>query len=290
MTRAARLLGFAALLLTACAKTAGTSASPQRAVGTVLPIAPSPPPRGAPLFPNTKWPGFGGYVLTIAPDTAILSGNAGGVIAIDKSTGKPRWRNRRVCEKADAAAVIGSNVYVGCVGGQIARLNSTNGNLLASSAVGMYGINAIVAAGARAIVVEGYNDGSHITMQAALLRSETLSPISSGDMTDNSFLGTIGDRAYFDDFCCNGRADTYLPATVYYIALSDGTESPKVDLTPDAQSPFGAAAACRPRIVELPNRQIFLRTGRAHYVPIRHHGPEESAGTDANALKPLLWR
>jgi hypothetical protein len=72
--------------------------------------------------------------------------------------------------------------------------------------------------------------------QLSILDSTTLKPIVKHLMTDSTFLGVIGDRAYIDDWCCFGRPDAYAPATIYWISLKDGTESKHVDLAPDPQS------------------------------------------------------
>ena len=100
----------------------------------------------------------------------------------------------------------------------------------------MYQIQSIEPAGAHAIAVFGYTDGAALQNQLAILNSTTLKPIVAHAMGDSTFLGVIGDRAYIDDWCCNGRTDQYSPATIYSVSLKDGTGSKHVDLAPDEQS------------------------------------------------------
>jgi hypothetical protein len=117
--------------------------------------------------------------------------------------------------------------------------------VLAVRNVSMDGIITIAPAGASALVVTGFNGGAHLRSGLTILHKRTLRLITAGVLSDSTFLGVIGDRAYIDDWCCNGRADVYQPATIYSISLKDGFESKHVDLTPDPEShpgdvqPFG---------------------------------------------------
>lgn len=140
----------------------------------------------------------------------------------------------RACQYAQAKNTIDGKLYIGCSEGNIVALDA-RGNVIASGNVPMYGINAIVPAGESAIAVFGVNDGAALRDELSLLRATTLKPIVQHFMTDSTFLGVIGDRAYIDDWCCNGRADVYQPATIYWISLRDGTESQHIDLAPDPQ-------------------------------------------------------
>jgi hypothetical protein len=100
----------------------------------------------------------------------------------------------------------------------------------------MDGINALEPAGNATIAVLGFNDGATLTSGLTFLSAQTLHPISSHAMSDSTFLGVIGDRAYIDDWCCNGRSDVYEPATIYSISLKDGSASEGVNLAPDPQA------------------------------------------------------
>ena len=93
-----------------------------------------------------------------------------------------------------------------------------------------------VPAGTDAIAVSGMNDGAALRGELSLLRATTLKPVVQHPMSDSSFLGVIGDRAYIDDWCCNGRGDTYQPATIYSVSLKDGSESQHTDLAPDPEA------------------------------------------------------
>jgi len=106
----------------------------------------------------------------------------------------------------------------------------------------MYDILSIAPAGTHAIAVFGYTDGATLQNQLSILDATTLKPIVKRAMSDSTFLGVIGDRAYIDDWCCNGRTDQYSPATIYSVSLKDGTESEHVDLAPDPESHPGNMA------------------------------------------------
>jgi hypothetical protein len=136
------------------------------------------------------------------------------------------------CQNAQAESTIRGTLYIACSEGNIVAFNPQR-RLLASGHVPMYGILSIVPAGPNAIAVSGYNDGAALRNELSILRAATLKPIVQHYMTDSSFLGVIGDRAYVDDWCCNGRADVYQPATIYSVSLKDGSESEHVDLAPD---------------------------------------------------------
>ncbi len=96
----------------------------------------------------------------------------------------------------------------------------------------MNGINSIVPAGNDAIAVSGWVDGAALRSELTILHRRTLRPILQ-NATDSTFLGVRGDRAYIDDWCCNGRPDVYSPATIYSVSLRNGTQSSHVDLAPD---------------------------------------------------------
>ncbi|MGZ3497872.1 MAG: hypothetical protein ACXWNK_13205 [Vulcanimicrobiaceae bacterium] len=141
----------------------------------------------------------------------------------------------RTCRYAQAENAINGTLYVGCSEGNIVALDA-HGNVLAAHRVEMDGINTIEPAGDDAIAVSGFNDGATLRSGLTILRARTLQPITANLMSDSTFLGVIGDRAYIDDWCCNGRPDVYQPATIYSISLKDGSESERVDLAPDPQA------------------------------------------------------
>lgn len=91
-------------------------------------------------------------------------------------------------------------------------------------------------AGTNAVAITGWIDGATLRSVLSILRTPTLNPVVADDMQDSTYLGTIDDRAYIDDWCCNGRADEYLPATIYSVSLTDGSEGKHVDLAPDPQA------------------------------------------------------
>lgn len=139
------------------------------------------------------------------------------------------------CRYAQAATSINRKLYIGCSEGMIVLLDAHH-NVLKSAKVPMYGINAITPAGEGAIAVSGFNAGATIRNELSILHARSLKPVVLHSMSDSTFLGDLDDRAYIDDWCCNGRADEYQPATIYSISLKDGSESPPVNLAPDPQS------------------------------------------------------
>lgn len=138
------------------------------------------------------------------------------------------------CTAAQATTTLDKVQYVGCDGGLVVALDA-QGRVMASTRVSMEGINWISVAGSNALVVEGWNDGAALENDLSILRSMTLKPIVHHRMTDTTYLGTIEEQAYMDDWCCHGRPDVYQPATIYSISLEDGSESEHVSLAPDPQ-------------------------------------------------------
>lgn len=121
--------------------------------------------------------------------------------------------------------------YIGCTGGKIVAMR--RGTIVASTTVAIYGVQEIRPAGDGAIAVLGFNDGATLRSALVFLRARTLQPLSDDPISDATFLGMLGDRAYVDDWCCNGRPDAYEPATIYSISMRDGSTSRAVDLAPD---------------------------------------------------------
>ncbi len=161
-------------------------------------------------------------------------------------------KQARVCGRnsfVSTAAAVNGRLYVGCR--NVTTADGTGGTVLVVDAdmhilyflqTGMYSVESITAAGAHAIVASGYSDGAAMQSQLSVLDSSTLKAIVKHRMSDSTFLGVIGDRAYIDDWCCFGRPDTYAPATIYWISLRDASESERVDLAPDPQSHPGNLA------------------------------------------------
>jgi hypothetical protein len=137
------------------------------------------------------------------------------------------------CRYAHAENRINGVLYIGCYGGDIAQIGARGGSVRGATLL-MDGIGSILPAGDDAIAITGWADGAALRQQLTILRASTLRPIMK-TASDSTFLGVRGDRAYIDDWCCNGRPDVYSPATIYSISLKDGTESPHVDLAPDPE-------------------------------------------------------
>ncbi|MEO9170909.1 MAG: hypothetical protein ABI282_11875 [Candidatus Baltobacteraceae bacterium] len=157
------------------------------------------------------------------------------MIAIAPKSGAALWRNSAVCDAVDVVRTLNDQLFIGCHLGRIALLNTSNGRVLRSTGLRLQGINEIVPAGNTAIAVQGWNDGAALRSDLSILRVATFRRINRESMTDSTFLGTIGNRAYIDDWCCFGRPDVYRPATIYSVSLADGSQSEPVDLRPDPE-------------------------------------------------------
>jgi hypothetical protein len=140
------------------------------------------------------------------------------------------------CLNAHAENRINGALYIGCRGGYIAQIHP--GRTARGARVLMDGINSILPAGNDAVAISGWASGAALRAEVTILRTSTMRPIMK-EAADSTFLGVRGDRAYIDDWCCFGRGDFYRPATIYAVSLKDGTESPRVDLWPDAKSHLG---------------------------------------------------
>ncbi len=135
------------------------------------------------------------------------------------------------CRFVHAVNRIDGVLYIGCGGGYVTKIGPGK-RVLGGTRVLMDGINGILPAGDNAIAISGWADGAALRAELTILRASTLRPILQ-DATDSTFLGVRGDRAYIDDWCCNGRPDVYSPATIYSVSLRDGTQSSHVNLAPD---------------------------------------------------------
>ena len=188
----------------------------------------------------------------------------------------------RRCRSAQVATRIHGTLFIGCSDGVIVTVGS-HGNILASTKVPMDDMSSILSVGHGAIVVSGGDDGAFMSVALAILRAATLRPIGPKVISDSTFLGVIGDRAYFDDWCCFGRPDEYRPATIYYISLKTGSESPSVDLVPDPKAhPANAQPLGQGEHNYLIGRHLYVVVGSVTYrydimnltrKPMRMHTP-----------------
>src|ERR1700693_49041 len=179
------------------------------------------------------------------------------------------------CRYAQAEKTINGILYIGCSAGAIVALNAHK-KALAARILPIDGIVAFEPAGNGAVAVLGFNDGAVLRAALTFLRARTLQSITPDIMSDSTFLGVIGDRAYIDDWCCNGRSDVYQPATIYSISLKDGSESEGVDLAPDPQA--------HPGILQpLGQGEHNFLIGKYFYVPV---GPVTYRYDVRNLRKP----
>jgi hypothetical protein len=152
-----------------------------------------------------------------------------------------RVARARTCGAARAQEAIAfhSSIYVGCSDGKVVRLNQRMERIRARR-FGLSFVN-VRGVGKDVLAVSWVEDGASLVNRLLLVNAATLRPIIDQPMSDSTLLGVIGDRAYIDDWCCNGRADVYEPATIYSISLKDGTSSERIDLAPDPQTHPGSA-------------------------------------------------
>ena len=207
------------------AHAAVTSPSPVSATATRA-------PRSTNTSLLSRWTQHEWALIGSTTDTYYFGRRTDGIVAVDRRSGAAVWQNRSVCSAVSVARVIAGVLYVGCPD-MVAALDRSTGRVRRTQPVGIYGFNDIAAAGENAIVAEGWNDGAALSNNMAILDRKTLRPISRKGMTDSTFLGVIGERAYIDDWCCFGRPDEYRPATIYSISLKDGSATKPVDLAPD---------------------------------------------------------
>ncbi|HZT13187.1 MAG TPA: hypothetical protein VFA29_10315, partial [Candidatus Baltobacteraceae bacterium] len=180
----------------------------------------------------TRWTEHEWALIGSTPETYFFGRQGRGIVAVSRTSGAVAWQNNSLCSVAKKAALINGILYVACPN-TIAILDRANGRVAHERSINIYGFNAIVAAGSKAVVVEGWNDGAALRNDMAILDKNTLKTIVDRPMSDSSFLGVVGDRAYIDDWCCFGRADQYRPATIYWVSLTDGSASEPIDLNPE---------------------------------------------------------
>ena len=180
----------------------------------------------------TRWTEHEWALIGSTPETYFFGREGRGIVAVNRASAAVAWQNNSVCSVARKAALINEILYVACPD-TIAILDRANGRVAHERSINIYGFNAIVAAGSKAVVVEGWNDGAALRNDMAILDKNTLKTIVDRPMSDSTFLGVIGDRAYIDDWCCFGRADQYRPATIYWVSLTDGSASEPIDLNPE---------------------------------------------------------
>lgn len=201
----------------------------ERPVARTMETPQAQPPAIDPLL--ARWTRHRWNLIGSTGQTYFFGRDPNGIVAVSRKSGAVAWQNSAVCSDAGKAAIVNGILYVACPE-TIAILDRSDGRIAHKQSVGIYGFSAIAAAGRHAIVVEGWNDGAALRSDLAILDKNTLKPIVDRQMTDSTFLGVIGDRAYIDDWCCSGRADEYRPATIYSISLKDGSTTRPVDLYP----------------------------------------------------------
>jgi hypothetical protein len=215
------------VLLCACTKQPVTSASPTPIPTAGLALAPLPVP------------------LEL-PDPNALA----------------RAKRARVCgdDFVTAADDIGDKIFVGCARGKLLVLDRDMRELRSTDT--QIRVESIMPAGSSAVAVGGVADGASLRNIVTILNMQTLQPLMPQRLTDSTYLGVYDGRAYIDDWCCNGRADTYAPASVYSVSLKDGTQSKEVDLTPDPQ-------AHPARLAPIGQGESNYRIGRYFYVHVQ---------------------
>ena len=174
-----------------------------------------------------------GLARVASTNTRVYLESTSGFQAINSADGSVLWKNPNCRPVGATGSIIGDQFFTACAPGSLSILGADTGRVFRSARVPMYGINTVVLAGKSWLAVQGWDDGATIVRRLVILRRDTLKPVTQGTITDGTFLGVIGDRAYIDDWCCNGRADEYRPATIYSISLRNGTQSEPIDLRPD---------------------------------------------------------
>lgn len=200
----------------------------------ITPGAPSPslPPLTPAEKAAVKWRAQG-FAEVASTKNRIYLESQSGLRALNSADGSILWQNPNCRPVGATASIIGDEIFTACTSESLSILSADTGRVLRTAPVPMYGINTVVLAEKSWLAVQGWDDGATIVSRLVILRRDTLKPVMQGAITDGTFLGVIGDRVYIDDWCCNGRADEYRPATIYSISLRDGSQSEPVDLKPD---------------------------------------------------------
>jgi hypothetical protein len=181
-----------------------------------------------------KWRRNGWFEVASAAHRSYMEHNSGaGLQAVDTTQGVVIWRNPHCRPVGAAVSILGSELFTACTPEHLTVLSADDGHVLRTAALPMYGVNRVVPASKEWLAVQGWDEGAAIVNRLVIVRRDTLEPITRKAITDGTFLGVIGDLAYIDDWCCNGRADEYRPATVYWISLRDGKQGEPIDLRPD---------------------------------------------------------
>ncbi len=242
-----RVARYATLAIALCASACARPAEKPAAATTSIPISlrardnmvvriGTPMPSLPPLTPAqealVKWRERGWYEIASTNDR-VYTQSQSGLQALRASDASVVWRNPKCKPGGATLSIIGDELFTVCTPGFLSVLNANTGRILQTAPVRMDGINSVAVAGKEWLAVQGWSGGAALVNILVILRRNTLQPINDRPITDGTFLGVIGDRAYIDDWCCHGRADEYRPATIYSISLRDGTQSAPVDLRPD---------------------------------------------------------
>lgn len=225
--------------------------------------APSPhplPTMNAEQQLEVEWRDRGWSVVASDRSRLYMIGQSG-LQAVRASDGSVVWHNANCHPVGATLGVLDDGLYTACEPGVLAVLNARNGTILRTTAISMHGVNTVALAGEDALAVMGWDDGATLVNRLVFLNRSTLKPLTEKVITDGTFLGVIAERAYIDDWCCNGRADEYRPATIYSISLRDGSQSDPVDLRPDPNRHSG-------RMQPLGQGEHNYMEGHYFYVPI----------------------
>lgn len=177
--------------------------------------------------------------LLMAAHDAVAADRQGHVARIGLADGKRKWQTGGLCPTREQGVgaprieAIADSVFVGCGGGAFFRLDARTGTTRATlDALGFDGFTAITRLPRGALAVVGWSSGATTRAQLAVLRAADLHEVVP-PREETLLVGSVGDTAILDDLCCQGRTDTYRPATIVSVDLRDGTTSEALDLRPD---------------------------------------------------------
>jgi hypothetical protein len=181
----------------------------------------------------------GDVALLRGANDAVAADAKGHVVRLRLADGSTKWRTDALCnarnERIATSRVeaTAESVFVGCRGGRLFRLDARTGKTRAVlDALAFEGFDEITPLPLGALAVAGWTSGATLLAYVAVLRATDLHELVSPRL-ETLLVGAVGDTAVLDDLCCNGRTDTYRPATIVNVDLRNGATSEPLDLRPD---------------------------------------------------------
>jgi hypothetical protein len=181
------------------------------------------------------WRRMGAFTQPLIDGASVIVGSSDGAIRKRQlRNGAQVWESPYICEGSKRLFFAYDKIAVGCSGGTVALVDRSSGALLRlSNEFQTSVVQNIRTLGSCSLHVSGYSSGAALRNEDEIVNCEDLHTVWQG--IDTSVLGSIGDIAIIDDWCCNGRPEEYRPATIYRVDLKSGHESSHLDLRPEQE-------------------------------------------------------